>query len=322
MGENDVVRLMALDLQELCDVFVVDTGIYNGNKEGWYTEDYSKSAKNPIRWLEGEKVAGVVQDFDPDVVIVNSGGMSLRPDTFASLSRRGITTIGISLSDPDVYYDNGRVYARMFDLFYTNSKYAQDHLYKDVAIKLMPFAASPRLHRPLDIRKTYDVVVVGHARSDRLKIIEKISKHFRVGLFGSGWGTNARIVHGEEHVRAINSAKIYLSFSKTLSGYTNVKVGLFEAIACKVCVVTQRFDEVGACFEFGSDILGYTNENMLLELIEYYSHETDLCDWIAANGYRKLLTAHTWQERWKAVLNDLDVLRYGKSSGSNTELKK
>lgn len=51
MGTNDVVYLMALDLRDLCDLTIVDTGIYSGNKEQWYRDDYSYSSKRPIRWL-------------------------------------------------------------------------------------------------------------------------------------------------------------------------------------------------------------------------------------------------------------------------------
>jgi hypothetical protein len=309
MGDNDVVYLMSEDLRELCNLTIVDTCIYSDNKAGWYTKDYSYGAIQPVRWLDHQKVIELVNKEDPDFIIVNSGGMSLRPKTIELLRKKGIVTIGISLSDPDVYRDNGRVYSRYYDLFYTNSTYALNHLYKQENTKLLPFAASSKLHKPLEIDKPYDVVIVGHARPERIRCVKKIKKSFNVGLFGNGWGDSIRSVHGIEHVKAINSGKMYLSFSGTVAGYMNAKVGLFEAAACRTCVVTEIFAEMELYFKYGVEVLGYPNENQLLELIDTYSKDEKLRNWISNNCYRRFLNEHTWKHRWITVLKDITIFK-------------
>lgn len=313
MGLNDVVYLMAQDLNDLCDLTIIDTEIYPGKKEIWYTNDYSYSSKRPIRWLNEEKVLELVNKTRPNFVIVNSGGMSLKPSTIRFLREKKIVTIGISLSDPDVFPENGKIYSENYDVFYTNSQYSlMNHYTKNTNIKLLPFAASTRSHRPLvEIKKKYDIVVIGHARPKRVKTIKKLKKHFNVGLFGNGWGKKYKSVHGEEHVKAINSGKMYLSFSETVAGYMNVKVGIFEAIACKTCVVTQLFEEMESYFKYGIDILSYTNDNMLIDLIDTYIHNDKLRTWIANNSYQRLLRDHTWAKRWENVLNDVQKCRIG-----------
>lgn len=314
MGENDIVYLMSRDLKDLCDLVLIDTNIYSGNKDNWYIEDYSFSKRRPIRWLNKNKVVQLVEKETPDFIIVNSGGMSLTRDTIELLKNLKIVTIGISLSDPDVFFDNGRIYSEYYDLFYTNSLYTLNNLYSSLKtnIKLLPFAASPKLHRPLtDINKIYDVVVIGHASRDRIRTVKKLQKYYNVGLFGLGWGKGCTSVHGEDHVKALNSGKIYLSFSRTAANYTNVKVGIFEAIACKICAVTQIFDEIELYFKYGVDILGYTNDDILIDLVAFLIKNEKIRNWVSFNGYNRLLHEHTWEKRWKGVLNDIKQIKYG-----------
>lgn len=312
MGINDVVYLMGQALKDLCDLKIIDTQIYSGNKERWYREDYSRSSKRPIRWIDNQKVLELIKNNPPDFVIINSGGMSLTPEVIKILKKQKIITIGISLSDPDVFFDNGKIYSQYYDLFYTNSYYALNNLYdENINIKLLPFAAYTKLHRPLENEeKIYDVVIVGHANRERKKLIKKLTKYFKVGLFGSGWGKEYKEVHGEEHVKAINSGKIYLSFSQTAANYLNVKVGLFEAMACRVCVVTQMFEEIESYFKFGLEILGYKNDEMLVDLIDSYKKNERLRNWIANNGYNRLLQEHTWEKRWQKVLDDIKNIKH------------
>lgn len=308
MGENDVVYLISLDLKDLCDLIIVDTGIYSGNKENWYSEDYLHSSKIPIRWLNEHKVLELVEKKQPDFIIVNSGGMSLNPKTIDFLKSKNIITIGISLSDPDVFNENGNIYSEYYDLFYTNSLYALTNLYsKKTNIRLLPFAASTRFHYPLqNIEKLYDIVVIGHARPERIKTVKRLKKHFNIGLFGNDWGGGFKSVYANDHVEAINSGKMYLSFSKTIAGHMNVKVGIFEAIACKNCVVTQLFDEMEHYFKYGIDIIGYVNDDMLVSLIDTYLNNERLRNWIANNAYTRLLKEHTWTKRFESVLKDIN----------------
>lgn len=313
MGTNDVVYLMARDLEDLCELRSIDPGIYSRNPEQWFEEDSSRSPRWPVRWLNETKVLTLVDHERPDFIIVNSGGMSLRPSTVKILREKKIVMVGISLSDPDVYPENGAIYSELYDLFYTNARYALMHLYsKKTNIKLLPFAASARLHRPIkSIEKKYDVVVVGHARPQRVKTVNRLKKHFNVGLFGDGWGGGAQCVQGQQHVEAINSGKMCLSFSATAAGYTNVKVGLFEAVACGVCVVTQSFNELELYFKYGVDVVGYAHDDMLLEAIETYNKKEKLRCWIAENGYKRLLEQHTWSRRWAGVLDDIRKCQLG-----------
>ncbi|RAZ93259.1 spore maturation protein, partial [Klebsiella oxytoca] len=76
-------------------------------------------------------------------------------------------------------------------------------------------------------KKKYDVVIVGHARKERMETVNRLSLKYRIGTYGNGWKDSLGVVNGIEHVKAINSGKMYLSFAATMAGYENVKVGIF-----------------------------------------------------------------------------------------------
>ncbi len=164
---------MAHDLADMCNLKIVDTDIY-GKSQDWYCEDPTWNPGNPVRWLHHDKVLSVVAEHKADFVVVNAGGMSLREETIAELHKENTVCVGITLSDPDVFPYNGKAYSHLYDLFYTNSLYSLEHQYdKDLKVQLLPFAASPRLHRPIqDVEKKYDIVIVGHSREDRMETVE------------------------------------------------------------------------------------------------------------------------------------------------------
>jgi len=315
MGKNDIVSLMSHDLADLCELRIVDTDIYGGQRSGWFQDDFRYSRRNPVRWLDHERALSLVSEYKPEFVIVNSGGMSLHQQTIHYLREKNILCIGISLSDPDVFPYHGRIYSHLYDIYYTNSVFSIKSQYsKHANVKLLPFAASPRLHRPLPgIEKVFDIVVVGHARADRIKIVDHLMKHFSVGVFGNGWGGTTAPVHGEEHVRAINSGRMYLSFSKTGAGYFNIKVGLFEAAACKTFLISEYFGEMERYYKYGLEVVGYRQVTNLVRAIDYYLEKQSLRDWIAQNAYDRCLREHTWHSRWKAVLSDITNSRLNRT---------
>ena len=306
MGKNDVVNTMSDDLIPYGEVTKIDLKIYNNPDKRVKTR--LSTQNGCVCVLDAKLIIDDINYFEPDCIILNSGGLTMEDQAFYYAKKRKIKVIGISLSDPDVYPYNGQLYADKFDLFYTNSKYSFINQYdkKRVNIKLLPFAASIQHHYYMpDVKKEYDIVVIGHARKERLEIVEKLSKYFKIGTFGHGWKNTLGEVHGTELVKAINAGKMYLSFSKTVAGFNNVKVGLFEAIACNQVVITEYMEELNDYFEIGKEILCYRNVEELIETIAYYILHDEERENIRQNAYRRFLSDHTYMKRWEHVMNDI-----------------
>lgn len=309
MKKNDVVFTMTDDLNELCNLKRIDLRLYSK----WPSKrimSIIKTKNGHQCILSKKKVLKDVSSSKADAIVLNSGGLYLDDETFCELKKRGVLTVGISLSDPDVFPYNGQIYANKFDLFYTNSKYSFSNEYPKTGanVKIMPFAASTKHHYYMpNVERKYDVVVVAHAREDRLPIIEKLENLCSVGTYGHGWKHSLGVVNGKAHVKAINSGKMYISFSKTIAGFDNVKVGLFEAMACNQVVITSYMEELQDYFDIGTEIICYKSEDELYDLVKYYlEHEAER-EVIRQRGYSRFLNDHTYKQRWNNVLKDIYI---------------
>ena len=311
MQNNDVVKAMVDDLSKLCDTHEIDLKVYT-NAPDTRIKTRITTPNGQICILDAEKVKKDILDFKPDAIVLNSGGLVLEDSGFTLLKDLGIVSIGIELSDPDVYPYNGAFYSNKFDLFYTNSQYSFTNQYDrdKVNINLLPFAASTSHHFYMpDMEKNYDLVVVGHARGDRVDLIRELSKRFKVGAYGSGWDSGLGEVNGYEHTKAINGGLMYLSFARTVAGYDNVKVGLFEAIACNQVVITGYMEELNEYFEIGKEIICYQDETELPGIIEYYLNHEEERERIRKNAYARFLREHTYINRWMKVKEDIQILK-------------
>ncbi len=319
-GENDIVNLMQRGLAPLCDMKAVDLQLYRtlrGRRipSSWVEPDEGRN------WLRPDKIDPIIEAFQPHVIICNAGGISFRPEHHERLARKGVLRAGIALSDPDVFPYHGRVFAKHFDLFYTNARSSiPDYEAIGVKARLLAFAGLPEFHRRIPgVRKRFDVVVVGGARPERIGFIENLrARGISVGVYGGGWPRSGlfrtKAVHGEAQVRAINSGKIYLSFSKTTAGFVNVKAGIFEAAACGACILTERFPEMEYYFKYDKEILGYDSFEEAVNLIKRYVSADGLYREVAGRCYRRFLAEHTWHHRWQKVLADVEE-RLGNRQG-------
>ncbi len=302
--DNDVVKLMLHDLRQVCTVTEVDTHIYDKKqsivtKFTPYPKDYPNGC---VRYIKNKIVKKIVDKVKPNIVITNSGGMTFTDFMFSYLKNKKIITIGISLSDPDVFAYNGRFYAHKYDYFFTNSlKSLKTEYKKTVNINLIPFACSTKLHKPSNnIDKEYDVVIVANSRPDRVQIVNRLRTKFNVGVFGNGWPNrfNASSVNGQQHVNALNSGKIYISFALTVAGEINVKVGLFEAAACKLVLMTDKNSEVLNYFEETKEIFLFNSAEDLIKKIQYLLDNPSILKEVAENSYSRFIRDHLWQHRW------------------------
>jgi len=306
-GKNDIVQLMANRLEKMSKitVFCFDPEIYGKNKEK------NVIAEGNVNWLRDDVIENVLSRFPADTIICNAGGLSPSPEMHKKLSLRGIQRIGIALSDPDDFTTRSKYFSSLFDRFYTNAEETIPK-YRAIGVQadLLPFAADPEFHIPMGIATKYEIVVVGANRPERTKMAKSLRHNkIRVGCFGRGWRSKlfekigfSTEVHGEAQVRAINSARLYLSFAETKAGFTNVKVGVFEAAACERCVLVKSFSEMNRYFEPGKEIVTFTDENDAIRIIKDLSVNWQKAMEIGKNARKKILSHHCWEHRWEKVL--------------------
>ena len=110
MKENDVINTMSDDLQELCDLEKIDLKIYSKEVDCRVKTKIS-TPNGCICVLDAKRVREDIDKYRPDCLILNSGGMTMEDEAFRYAREHGGITVGISLSDPDVFPYNGQIYA-------------------------------------------------------------------------------------------------------------------------------------------------------------------------------------------------------------------
>ena len=306
--DNDIVKLMIDDLKKVCDVREIDVNIYRQyGKNAWFlnvTPEPIAFPRKYIRYLKDSMVKRDILSYKPHYIITNSGGITFTDTMFKYLDKHNIITLGISLSDPDVYPYNGQIYAGKYDYFFTNSVLSLKTQYANANINIIPFGCSTSLHKPMHIAKTHDVVIVAGGRPDRIPVVEALKKHFKVGVYGGSWPRRYRAyrVNGEEHAKALNRGHVYISFGPTMAGYINVKVGLFEAAACKLVLCTNRTEEVKKYFEEDTEILLFDDIPELVLKIKKTLRDKTYMSSLKQASYQRFLKDHTWEKRWLNLL--------------------
>jgi hypothetical protein len=76
------------------------------------------------------------------------------------------------------------------------------------------------------------VLHLGAAHQDRIEPVRALVEHFDTHVYGENWEKhdihNRGLVYGEETLKALNSARVVVLFSRTPSGRQTVKVGIFD----------------------------------------------------------------------------------------------
>lgn len=312
-GSNDIVNLMRRSLTRMpgVDVVTFDPRIYELTPSPFIVRN------GHVNWLSDETVHDLVNQHNPTLLICNAGGLSPTPAMHQHLGGMGIRRIGIALSDPDDFPQRSRHFAGLFDLFYTNTvKAMAQYSAIDVEARLLPFAADPTFHRPLEGPKICDVVIVGGKRPERIGLVKALRESgLRVKCHGRGWRGHllerlgfSSEVHGEDHIKAINSGVVYLSFAATRAGFTNVKVGIFEAAACGACILVEDFEELHRYFEPGYEIITYQCEADAIAQAQRLCEAPEEARRIGEAALKRLMSEHTWEHRWHKVLKDLSEL--------------
>lgn len=87
--ENDIIYAMVKDLSKVSETMIIDTHLYDQDKDIYVIDDFSNDSSHPVKWLREEKVMPLIDQFKPSIVIVNAGSMSLTVNTLFILRKMG-----------------------------------------------------------------------------------------------------------------------------------------------------------------------------------------------------------------------------------------
>jgi spore maturation protein CgeB len=313
-GPNDMVRQMMLGLKAAgAEVFEYNTDL---NCEALDCGDrtYDRGRFGPV-WLRWESLGPAIEEFRPDLIVCNAGGLSFPPET-ARLLRRSTMMLGIALSDPDVFAASTSRIASNFDLFLTNAAGClAEYRAMGVNADLLPLATNEEFFHPVAPRAELacEVLVVGQAHSDRIDPVRCLCRQFDVHLYGEGWeaqGLPSRgTLYGDDLLAALNSARISVIFSRTPAGHAIGKVAIFDFIAGGGLVATEFLPELEHYFDYGEELIGFTGTDELVAKIGFYLAHPRQAQAIREAGRTRVLSEHVWRRVWPLIVERLRMLR-------------
>ncbi len=250
------------------------------------------------------------------------GGNRVLPETVRGITGMGIKT-ALWTSDVPLDFDNIIRAAPFYDYVFCAGTEAIEVFEKNgiQGARWLPFACDPERHMPMAVTEKEknendrDVVFVGAYYPNRWEIIKELSE-FNVGVWGPGWsrasGGEAGSMHIKdvrlnytEWVRIYNTAKIVMAVhyqdGKVPSYQASPKI--YEALACRAFLITDRQKDVLSQFEDGKHLLCFEDKDDLKDKVRYYlDHDSERRS-IADNGYREVLEKHTYLHRIREMLS-------------------
>ncbi|MED4016919.1 MULTISPECIES: glycosyltransferase [Sutcliffiella] len=307
-GQTGIVRSIYMGLLENgYDVHEINIS----SRPNIVKNPYKKYGGHGPVYVDWRFIKEEVETFKPDIILFCAGGLTFSKEVMEEVKRK-CTVIGLTLSDPDVFPTVSK-YADLFDYHTTNSKKSYKD-YKDLGhrnIHYLPFGIDSRFFEPRLSEQKYrsDVSIIGHYRPNRLEIASPLlGESFNVKIFGRDWPIQSEgPVYDDEWFKAMYSTKIIVNFPKTGAGYTNVKVGIFEAAATGRLIMTEYFDEMKDFFDYDKEIVGYKDRDDLIKKIYYYLENPAKANIIAQAGRMKCMQEHTWKKRLSSFLDSIEI---------------
>jgi len=270
----------------------------------------------------------LAQEKRPDICFI-VGGQRILPATVEQMKKTGIQVV-LWTTDVPVDFKNILEAAPFYDQLFCAGSEALDifqaHGLKNVT--LVPFGCDPHYHKqvmlsPAEQKKYgHDLVFIGSYHPNRGKILEALA-----GLDIAVWGPYWQRLPEKSPLKN-KVADIKMNYDQWVKIYNASKINivvhyqddqvpchqaspkLFEAMACGSFVLCDRQKDVTQLFKDQYHLVLFDDVKDLREKVGYYLQHDEDRQRIARNGYQEVLAKHTYQDRFKQML---EILHKGKS---------
>ncbi len=265
----------------------------------------------------------LVKDKRPDACFI-IGGQRVLPATVQEIKKRGVPA-ALWTTDVPIDFKNILEAAPFYDQLFCAGSEAADifHARGFKNVTLVPFGCDPNYHKQVTLgpaeQKQYghDLVFIGSYYPNRGKLLEAVAD-LDIGIWGPYWqqlpensllkkkAVNIKMNY-DQWVRIYNASKINI-----VVHYQDDKVPchqaspkLFEAMACGSFVLCDRQKDAAVLFKDKYHLVFFDDADDLREKAAYYLGHEEERKLIAYQGCREVLARHTYQDRFRQMLEIL-----------------
>lgn len=290
---------------------------------GWDVEVFDSLARTQFQNFAelNEALLQTASSFDPDFILLVLMHYEIWSETLDLL--RGKTSAVLvhwATDDSWKYKQFSRFLAPHFDIHATTYRGALATSMRDGLnnVVLTQWAASgSTLQDPLAANQCrYPVSFIGTNYGNRGAWISALRKHgIEVACFGHGWPGGA--ISAEQIPLIIRESVISLNFGDSgivWDGWSprrsrQIKARAFEVPGYGGFLLTQPAEDLDQYFEIGGEIALFESPDELARKIKHYLTHPNERDAIALAGHLRVRREHTYEERFRNLVNLAEKLR-------------
>lgn len=280
------------------------------------------------------ELRAAVDDYRPDLAFFFLFEEELLPEVLAELRDRPDLVTYNWFADDHWRFDGFT--SRYAPLFNAVSTTDRGSLAKYRALGIEPiktqWAANPHLYAPSGGPLRHEVTFVGQSYGERPYYVRRLQKDgVPVEAWGPGW-PNGRLEF-EDMVATFSDSRINLNLTASSNdpsvprvvrgvlnrtyppalrwvgrGSDQIKGRTFEIPACGGFQLTSAVDDLESYFVEGEEVVVFRSKPELVELARRYLADEPARAAIAEAGHRRVLAEHTYEHRFRAIL---DALGFG-----------
>lgn len=259
-------------------------------------------------------IAEQTEEFAPDLVLVVGGYHQLMEETFERIeSSCDAAVVGMTGTGPHDYGTptERRIAPRYYDGMFVNDEHRM-HAWRGTGAnaEVLPVSAAPiefaRRHSTKSTEFAADVSFIGQPYPRRVEYLEPLADlGIDLALYGPGWKETPLSEHhrgsawGGDLIRAIYNSKISVNVHHRAM-LTGGNMKQFEIPAANTLQIADACDR--SWFDDGEEIVLVNSPEGLREAVEYYLAADKEREQIAAAGYERAATDHTYHDRMQEVI--------------------
>jgi hypothetical protein len=262
------------------------------------------------------------QQKEPDLVFFYARAALLSEGAFQLLRDQwSCPLLGMNLDDKMEFLnygefaevnDNYNRWAKHFDVNISNVRAVVDW-YGDLGLPVYYMAEGYHPKRGYGLpgdkpEFRHEITFVGSWRWERQQLIRRL-QHGGVPVepVGSGW-PNSEPGNDPEAVYRASMMNLGIGFASPSRTLTTLKTRDFECPGAGACYLTTYNWELGLHYDIGKEILCYRSMEELVELFSFYRRRPEECVKIAQAAYRRGLSEHTWEKRFRKFFKETGLL--------------
>lgn len=285
--------------------------VFNHERENFFQKILEKTSRQSFIKQKNRKLLEAVEREKPDVFFAIYG-TPLFAETIETIRKKGIKTICWWLNDP---FELGTKKAPLstYDLVISNSSFTHD-MYTQAGVnhQFVPVGIFPKVHRPLDSPKMFDLLFAGdHSPVRETLLVDLIKKGMRPAIFGP-WNKRAVKEYAvikpfiiekgfftpEQMVEMFNASRIVINLHTWFGKFDyGVNPRLFEAAGCQSFQLADEKKEMQNLFDLKTELVTFQSLDEFSKLATYYLGAENEREQMAKAAFEKAMDCHTYTHR-------------------------